>query len=157
MRWVQGPVSVLPHSNMSTLPSAQCNLQQQSRLLPALPTPRLPSPGCSSGCSGLSDLGRPGAAVSLQQQQDASKLPSGTEVHQWTATYLNAIQGLSEFDQSTFSGSVTHHMMWRSGSCQRGHECSKKDRNLQGFHLFSFSLCCLHNFPEMYKNRIQCL
>ncbi|TMS07740.1 Nesprin-2 [Larimichthys crocea] len=81
----------------------QCDLQQQDSFLPALPSPPLPPPGCSFGSPGLSDLGRPGAAVS-PQRPDASWLPPDAEIRQRTPAHMKTVQRLSwrAAGQSTF-------------------------------------------------------
>lgn len=83
-------VSLKSDTNSSFSSSSMCDLQKQDCCLHTLPTPSLPPPGSSSGSAGLSDLGRPGAAVS-PQQQNASQLPPNAKLRQRTPTNMKTV------------------------------------------------------------------
>lgn len=66
------------------------DLQKQDRFHRTLPGPSLPPPGSSPGSARLSDLGRPGAAVS-PQQQNASQLPPNAKLRQRTPANMKTV------------------------------------------------------------------
>lgn len=94
-------VSLKSDTNSPFSSSSVCDLQKQDCFLHTLPSPPLPPPGSSSGSACLSDLGRPGAAVS-PQQQNASQLPPNAKLRQRTPANMKTVLRKKKERESTF-------------------------------------------------------